>query len=107
MKKVMFLVACLLVVQLLIGVATTSAAPAAICHGPGCGGGGYHQGYWPGYWPSYWPGYWPSYYPQYYQYYWYSYANWWTPYQPVYNWWNYPYWHNYGPWWGGWGWPNP
>jgi hypothetical protein len=98
MKKLVILVVGLLVIQMLVGSLSASAAPAAQCPGTGCGPVGFNPGRHPGYFPyhglysgfsSHW-------------YYRYTYCQYpaYAPYVPAFYWWDYPYYPGCGPYWG-------
>jgi len=89
MKKLVILIAGLLIAQLLIGTMVAGAAPVAQCPSPSCGvGGGYGSPY-PGYFPyqGLYNGYSSAWY---YQYTYCTYTSY-QPYVPAYHWWEYPY----------------
>lgn len=101
MKKVLTLIALLMVMQLLIGAVAANAAPVAQGTCPVGGCPGYGPGYWGGpapYPALYGQGFQPISYPvtyystsSCYQYYTYCSYPLYHHYQPVYYWWDYPY----------------
>ena len=95
MRRVILLVACCLVLQLLAGTLGANAAPAADGYYPFCGEG---TSYYPGIWPGYRPGHAGASFPYYggysactYQYAYCANAVCCVPYVPVSFWWEYPY----------------
>ena len=98
MKKLVILIAGLLIVQVLIGTMVAGAAPATGCSSPGCGFGGYDFPPHPAYFPF--QGLYNGYSSAWYYVYTYCAHTGYQLYVPAYHWWEYPYYPGCGTSWG-------